>query len=85
MAKGIVAMQAGIARLAESFPGAFSGYELTVTESHQKTKADTSGKTLSRRDELFGTENVAQPEALLGSTRNCHRGHRGVGEAHERA
>lgn len=29
--------------LATNFPGAFSGYTLDVIESHQKTKADTSG------------------------------------------
>lgn len=29
--------------MAADFPGAFEGYALTVTESHQKTKADTSG------------------------------------------
>ena len=38
MAKGIVAMQAGVALLAEQFPGAFSGYDLSVRESHQKTR-----------------------------------------------
>lgn len=29
--------------LAQNFPGAFSGYKLEVTESHQRQKADTSG------------------------------------------
>ena len=29
--------------MARDFPGAFAGYKLEVTESHQKTKADTSG------------------------------------------
>lgn len=29
--------------MAKEFPGAFSGYKLEVTESHQRTKADTSG------------------------------------------
>ena len=29
--------------LADNFPGAFSGYELEVTESHQSSKVDTSG------------------------------------------
>lgn len=29
--------------MAESFPGAFQGYTLEVLESHQRTKADTSG------------------------------------------
>lgn len=43
MGKQIVALQATMARMARDFPGAFSGYTLEVTESHQKTKADTSG------------------------------------------
>lgn len=29
--------------MAANFPGAFAGYSLEVTESHQRTKADTSG------------------------------------------
>lgn len=29
--------------MAERFPGCFSGYSLAVAESHQRTKADTSG------------------------------------------
>ena len=29
--------------LAQNFPGAFAGYTLEVTESHQRNKADTSG------------------------------------------
>jgi 4-hydroxy-tetrahydrodipicolinate reductase len=29
--------------MAENFPGVFSGYELSVVESHQRNKADTSG------------------------------------------
>ncbi|KAL7528249.1 hypothetical protein ACHAWF_002488, partial [Thalassiosira exigua] len=43
MGKQIVAMQAGLEDLAAKFPAAFAGYKLEVTESHQKTKADTSG------------------------------------------
>ena len=43
MGKQIVAAQAMVEMLAERFPGAFSGYKLSVVESHQKTKADTSG------------------------------------------
>lgn len=43
MGKQIVAMQAGLEDLAKKFPAAFAGYELHVEESHQKTKADTSG------------------------------------------
>lgn len=43
MAKQIVAFQAMIEYLATEFPTAFSDYKLSVVESHQKTKADTSG------------------------------------------
>lgn len=47
MAKQIVALQATLERMARDFPGAFSGYSLDVVESHQKTKADTSGTAKS--------------------------------------
>ena len=43
MAKQIVALQAMLEWTAKNFPGVFSGYSLEVVESHQKTKADTSG------------------------------------------
>ena len=43
MGKQIVAMQSALEELAEKFPAAFAGYDLKVRESHQKTKADTSG------------------------------------------
>lgn len=43
MGKQIVAFQAMMKLMAEQFPGAFKGYELKVTESHQSTKVDTSG------------------------------------------
>jgi len=43
MAKQIVALQAGLADMANTYPGAFAGYTLTITESHQTKKADTSG------------------------------------------
>ncbi|MDY6906481.1 MAG: dihydrodipicolinate reductase [Thermodesulfobacteriota bacterium] len=43
MAKQIVGFQAMIAYAAENFPGLFTGYEMTVRESHQQGKADTSG------------------------------------------
>lgn len=29
--------------MSEQFPGAFEGYTLSVTESHQASKVDTSG------------------------------------------
>lgn len=43
MAKQIVALQAMFDYAAQNFPGVFSEYDLTVRESHQQGKADTSG------------------------------------------
>ena len=43
MAKQIVGFQAMMAYAAESFAGLFDGYRLEIRESHQRTKADTSG------------------------------------------
>ncbi|MCF8028435.1 MAG: dihydrodipicolinate reductase [Desulfobacteraceae bacterium] len=43
MAKQIVGFQAMMAYAAQNFPNLFAGYELTIEESHQQTKADTSG------------------------------------------
>lgn len=39
MGKQVVAFQAAMRLMAENFPGAFKGYKLTVTESHQSSKA----------------------------------------------
>lgn len=47
MAKGIVALQATLARMSTDFPGAFDGYKLGVTESHQSTKKDVSGTAVA--------------------------------------
>ena len=43
MGKQVVAFQAAMKLMAEQFPNAFEGYTLTVTESHQSSKKDTSG------------------------------------------
>jgi|EP00427_Karlodinium_veneficum_P030758 4-hydroxy-tetrahydrodipicolinate reductase len=43
MCKQIVAFQATMESMAKSYPNAFGGYKLEVVESHQSTKADTSG------------------------------------------
>jgi 4-hydroxy-tetrahydrodipicolinate reductase len=43
MAKQIVGFQAMMAYAAEHFPDLFKGYRLTIRESHQSGKADTSG------------------------------------------
>lgn len=52
MAKQIVAMQAALQDLAVKFPGAFASYTMACTESHQKTKADTSGTAKAVIDSL---------------------------------
>jgi len=52
MGKQIVALQTAIHDLATKFPGAFQGYTLQVVESHQKTKADTSGTAKAIVDDL---------------------------------
>eukprot|EP00775_Hariotina_reticulata_P005324 gene5324-5559_t len=43
MGKQVVAFQAMMEMMAQQFPGAYSGYTLKVTESHQASKKDTSG------------------------------------------
>jgi len=43
MAKQIVGFQAMMEYAATRYPGLFKGYSLTIEESHQKGKADTSG------------------------------------------
>jgi 4-hydroxy-tetrahydrodipicolinate reductase len=43
MVKQIVGFQAMMAYAADHFPDLFKGYRLTIQESHQKGKADTSG------------------------------------------
>jgi 4-hydroxy-tetrahydrodipicolinate reductase len=52
MGKQIVAMQAALEDLSIKYPGAFEGYKLEVVESHQKTKADTSGTAKAVIDSL---------------------------------
>lgn len=52
MGKQIVALQAALTQMAADFPGAFEGYKLAVTESHQSTKADTSGTAKAVSDQL---------------------------------
>ena len=47
MAKQIVGFQAMMAYAAKNFPGLFEGYSLTIKESHQQGKADTSGTAVA--------------------------------------
>jgi len=58
MAKQIVAFQAMIDWLSKTFPTAFDGYKLSIVESHQKTKADTSGtaKAVAKSFEDMGLD-----------------------------
>ena len=43
MGKQVVALQAAIKHMGESFPNTFKGYTIRVVESHQASKVDTSG------------------------------------------
>ena len=54
MGKQVVAFQAMMEHMAEQFPGAFAGYSLQVIESHQRTKADTSGTAKAVVESLRG-------------------------------
>ena len=62
MGKQVVAFQAMMQTIAEQFPGAFSGYKLEVVESHQRTKADTSGTAKAVVESLrqLGVQEFAQ-------------------------
>ncbi|VFQ44304.1 dihydrodipicolinate reductase C-terminal domain-containing protein [Desulfoluna butyratoxydans] len=72
MAKQIVGLQAMIEYGAKNFPGLFKGFQMTVKESHQSWKADTSGtaKAIIRQFNLLGVDfteadidMVREPEA----------------------
>ncbi len=54
MAKQIVALQSMLESTRDNFPGIYDGYTLSVVESHQKTKADTSGTAIAIVDILNG-------------------------------
>jgi len=57
MAKQIVGFQAMMEYASKTFPDLFKGYSLTIKESHQKGKADTSGtaKAMTRYFNALGT------------------------------
>lgn len=74
MGKQVVAFQAVMEMMGETFPGAFSGYGLRVVESHQASKRDTSGtakaivasfKRLGVSFDSDQIEMVREPEAQL--------------------
>jgi len=64
MAKQIVGLQAMMAHAAERFPNLFKGYQLSVRESHQSGKADTSGTAkamvgyFNRMGVVFGEDQI---------------------------
>ena len=65
MAKQIVGFQAMMEYAANAFPGIFHGYRLTVRESHQAGKADTSG-TAKAMVSYFNRMGVDfSPEAIV--------------------
>ena len=67
MAKEIVGLQAMVEYGAKTFPGLFKGYSLKVTESHQQSKADTSGtaKALVACFQKLGTDfEISQIEKI---------------------
>jgi len=85
MAKQIVALQAALEHMASEFPGSFDGYALRVVESHQSTKADTSGtaKAISAHlarlnsDEAFTPESIERvraPEQQIAGGGAAHTG-----------
>ena len=92
MAKQIVALQAALEHMASEFPGSFDGYALRVVESHQATKADTSGtaKAISAHlaklnsDDAFTNdtiERVRETEQQLAGGGTSHTGVSPVPEA----
>ncbi|MBC2710608.1 MAG: dihydrodipicolinate reductase [Desulfosarcina sp.] len=64
MAKQIVGFQAMMEYAATTFPGIFSGYTLTIRESHQAGKADTSGTAKAMVSYFNRMGVVFSPEAI---------------------
>ena len=67
MAKQIVGLQAMLEWASEEFPGLFSGYHLDVVESHQVTKADTSGtaKAIVKSFNKMGLQETIDEATLI--------------------
>lgn len=78
MGKQIVAFQAMMEMMANEFPGAFAGYKMTVKESHQATKADTSGtaKAVVNSFAKLGLDfHVEDIEKVRDASRSVHEMH----------
>eukprot|EP00877_Chromochloris_zofingiensis_P003502 jgi/Chrzof1/13152/Cz07g21240.t1 len=76
MGKQVVAFQAMMEMMAANFPGAFSGYTLRVTESHQSSKKDTSGtaKAIVSSFQKLGLEfDVSQIELVRDPEQQLQR------------
>ncbi len=83
MAKQIVGLQAMMAFGAETFPGLFEGYTLTVRESHQQGKADTSG-TAKAMVRYFNAMGIDFTDAQIHQERDpeVQQAQWGIPEAH---
>ncbi len=57
-AEPIVAFQRVMAEFADTHPLALSGYQLTIWESHQKSKADTSGTAKAMVEQADGSPGI---------------------------
>ena len=82
MCKQIVALQAALAQMAKDFPGSFSGYALSVAESHQATKADTSGTAKAVADTLAALTGAPFDHADIARVREPAAQLAGGGAAH---
>jgi len=92
MAKQIVALQAAIEGMARDFPGSFSDYTLSVSESHQSSKADTSGTAKAISAELarltvedFAEEQIEQVREPARQLEGGGPSHTGVSPVPETA
>lgn len=83
MARPIVGFQAMMESAAERFPGLFRGFRLTIEESHQQGKADTSG-TARAMVAVFNRLGVPFREEEIRRVRDPEEQRRrlGVPEAH---
>ncbi len=83
MCKQIVALQAALAQMASDFPGAFQGYALRIVESHQASKADTSGTAKAVADSLAALCGAPFDHAAIVRVRDPVAQLAGGGPAHE--
>jgi 4-hydroxy-tetrahydrodipicolinate reductase len=77
MAVPIVLLLAAFERLAHEFPKAMQGLEISITESHQSTKRDTSGtaKAMAHHLSALGLPaSVDAIELVRDPTRQCEMG-----------